>query len=130
MLEEIALAEYDEAHEVSSIIVDRSTNQDRLLEEHDGYVRGRGAATRILCNPKFEDSRSNRLLQAADLCAFAADLHARPYTVEKTRRADKPADSVAQNTLGWDWYPRILAGRFPSFVRGGGIRKLSGDDAK
>lgn len=129
LLEQIALTEYDQPHEISSIVADRSPIQDRLLEQHDEHVRSH-TGTRILCSPQFEESKSNRLLQATDLCAFAADLHARPYAVEKTRRA-KPADgSPAQHTLGSDWYPRFLNRHFPHCIGGGGIRKLSGGDAK
>jgi hypothetical protein len=126
-LEKVALGQYPQSHEITSMIVDESTNQGRLREEHEAFVRTH-SGTRILSVPEFEASEDNRLLQVADLCAFAADLHARPYAEKDTRTA-KPSWPSPVHTLGWDWYPRILSSCFPYFLPGSGIRRLSGHDA-
>ena len=82
MLDEIALAQYDVPCDITAITTDATNNADRILEEHTRYVAAR-PNTRILSSPVFEDSTTNRLLQAADLCAFSADLW--PGLVAETR---------------------------------------------
>lgn len=124
MLDEIALAQYDVPCDITAITTDATNNADRILEEHTRYVAAR-PNTRILSSPVFEDSTTNRLLQAADLCAFSADLWARPCgrnTSAKGKADPRPA-------LGHDWHPLSLRERFAYCLPDSGIRKFKGPEA-
>lgn len=129
LLDEVALWGYDDrqSYDVTAITVDASTNAERLMDAHADYIRETNG-TRILVNPRFEESAANRMLQATDLCAFAADLHIRPYAFEGRRQAQPPGKHAVQE-LGSPWYRAILTQRFPENLRDVGFRALQGPDA-